>query len=561
MVDSPELLKILNNLGLLTQEQMEAVEVKSQAEEKSTLTALLDQGYLGEEQVYEAYAQHIGLPYEDIDDYRSSQVLLDRLDTIMAQQYQIFPLSADNGFLKLGCADFLDLKTLEDLRHKLDANLDLVMVNPRKLVVLIDTYYAVAQENLEDVIGDLQDVEEDSYNKELSLADEASAAEQAPIIRLVNMLLMQALKNKASDIHFEPAEKDFGVRFRQDGILIHQPKIPKKFQGAVLARVKIMSGMDISEKRAPQDGRIKMKMLGKEIDFRVSALPSLYGESIVLRLLDKASVSLGLEQVGFIEDNRRIFNDLIRKPNGIILVTGPTGSGKTTTLYSALNEINKPDRKIITVEDPVEYQLDGINQMQVHASIGLTFSAGLRSILRQSPDVILVGEIRDFETGSIAIRAALTGHLVFSTLHTNDAPSSITRLIDMGISPFMIASSLQAAMAQRLVRTICKNCKQVYQPSEKTLKELGFPLDLAAKTTFYKGAGCEVCNYTGYKGRSGIFELMVVNEEIKELILQMKPSYVIEEAAVRAGMRKLREDGFRKVSLGMTTMEEVVANA
>ncbi|MBI4180273.1 Flp pilus assembly complex ATPase component TadA [bacterium] len=561
MIDSPELLKILGTQGYLTPEQVDAATVTSQAENKSVVVALQDMGLLEEEQIYEAYAQHIGLPYENVDDYKPAQSLLDRIETMLAQQFQIFPLSFDNGFLKLACADVLDLKSQEDLRHKLDVNIDLVMVNPRKLTVLIDTYYAMAQENLEDVIGDLQDVQGDTYNKELSAADEATAAEQAPIIRLVNMLLMQALKNKASDIHYEPSEKDFSVRFRQDGVLVHQPKIPKKFQGAVLARVKIMSSMDISEKRIPQDGRIKMKMLGKEVDFRVSALPSLYGESIVLRLLDKASVSLGLEQVGFIEDNRRIFNDLIRKPNGIILVTGPTGSGKTTTLYSALNEINTPDRKIITVEDPVEYQLDGINQMQVHASIGLTFAAGLRSILRQSPDVILVGEIRDMETGSIAIRAALTGHLVFSTLHTNDAPSSITRLIDMGVSPFMIASSLQAAMAQRLVRTICKNCKQVYQPSEKTLKELNFPMDIAAKTTFYKGAGCEICNFTGYKGRSGIFELMVVNEEIKELILQMKPSYVIEEAAVRAGMRKLRDDGFRKVALGMTTMEEVVANA
>ncbi|OGH63274.1 MAG: hypothetical protein A3G34_15590 [Candidatus Lindowbacteria bacterium RIFCSPLOWO2_12_FULL_62_27] len=558
MVESAELLKILAKQGLLADGQIEAVEATMQAEEKSAIFALQDMGIMNEEQVYEAYAQHIGLPYEDIDAYTPDQDLIKRLDTISAQQYQIFPVAAENGFLKMACAEFIDLRTQEDLRHVLESNLDFVMVNPRKLSALIDSFYAVAEENLNDVLGELQMVDEEK--EDMSLADEAAAAEQAPVIRLVNMLLMQSLKNKASDIHFEPNEKMFDVRFRLDGILQHQPKIPKKFQGAVLARIKIMSGMDISEKRSPQDGRIKIKMMGREIDFRVSALPAIYGESVVLRLLDKASVSLGLQQVGFIEDNLRIFNDLIRKPNGIILVTGPTGSGKTTTLYSALNEINTPDRKIITVEDPVEYQLDGINQMQVNSGIGLTFAAGLRSILRQSPDVILVGEMRDLETASVGIRAALTGHLVFSTLHTNDAPSSVTRLIDMGVSPFMIASSLQAAMAQRLVRTICKNCKHAYTPSEKILKEVKFPPEMAAATKFQKGAGCEVCNNTGYKGRSGIFEMMVLNEEIKELILQVKPSYVIADAAKRNGMRSLREDGFRKVSLGMTTIEEVIAN-
>ncbi len=559
MIDTAEILKILLRQGRITEEQAESVQTAMEAEEKTPLMALQDMGLLDEEVVYESYAQHVGLPYEDIDSYSPDPDLIRRLDPIMAQQYQIFPLGFDNGFLKLACADFVDLKTQEDLRHILEANLDFIMVNSRKLSALIDTFYAVAQENLKDVMDELQTVEEEKGD--MAVADEAAAAEQAPVIRLVNMLLMQSLKNKASDIHFEPAEKEFNVRFRQDGILVHQPKIPKKYQGAVLARVKIMSAMDISEKRVPQDGRIKMKMLGREIDFRVSALPALYGESIVLRLLDKASVSLGLQQVGFIEDNLRIFNDLIRKPNGIILVTGPTGSGKTTTLYSALNEINRPDRKIITVEDPVEYQLDGINQMQVNTPIGLTFGAGLRSILRQSPDVILVGEMRDLETASVGIRAALTGHLVFSTLHTNDAPSSITRLVDMGISPFMIASSLQAAMAQRLCRTICKNCKQIYRPTEKILKEVKFPVEVAEKITFYKGAGCETCNFTGYKGRTGIFELMVINEEIKELILQVKPSYVIADAARRNGMRSLRDDGFRKVALGMTTIEEVVANA
>jgi len=559
MVESVELLKILEKMEVLNKEQLDAIEATMQAEEKDVITAVQDMGLLTEEQIYEIYAQHLGLPYEDVDAYTPDQDLIKLLDTMTAQQFQIFPLATDGSFMKLACADFVDLKTQEDLRHVLETNLDFVMVNPRKLTVLIDTFYAVQQENLTDVLNDLQMVVDDKSDAAL-LADDATAAEQAPIIRLVNMLLMQALKNKASDIHFEPNEKEFDVRFRQDGVLVHQPKIPKKFQGAVQARLKIMSGMDIAEKRIPQDGRIKIKMLGREIDFRVSALPSIYGESCVLRLLDKGSVSLGLAQVGFIEDNLRIFNDLIRKPNGIILVTGPTGSGKTTTLYSALNEINKPDRKIITVEDPVEYQLDGINQVQVNSHIGLTFATGLRSMLRQSPDVILVGEMRDLETASVGIRAALTGHLVFSTLHTNDAPSSVTRLIDMGVSPFMIASSLQAAMAQRLCRTICKNCKQVYQPSEKILKEVNFPPDVAARTTFYKGAGCETCNFTGYKGRTGIFELMVVSEEIKALILEVKPSYVIQEAAIRNGMRTLREDGFRKVALGMTTIEEVVAN-
>jgi len=319
--------------------------------------------------------------------------------------------------------------------------------------------------------------------------------------------------------------------------------------------------MDIAERRIPQDGRIKMKMLGKEIDFRVNSLPCIHGESVVLRLLDKASVSLGLEQVGFIGDNKKSFDNIIRKPNGILLVTGPTGSGKTTTLYSALNDINTPEKKLMTIENPVEYMLEGINQVQVQHDIKFDFALGLRAMLRQAPDVIMVGEIRDFETAEIAIRAALTGHLVFSTLHTNDAPSSITRLIDMGINPYLVSSSIQAIMAQRLVRTICPKCKVVDDKVNKeVLLEMQFPEEWIDTTTFYKGEGCENCNFTGYRGRTGVFELMVMNQELKDLVLENVPALVLRKAAIKSGMRSLRRDGFEKVRLGVTTPIEVVRN-
>ena len=386
--------------------------------------------------------------------------------------------------------------------------------------------------------------------------DDASG-DDAPVIKLATMLITNGIKMKASDIHLEPMEKEFRVRYRIDGALRKMDSPPKRLQGAIISRIKIMSKMKISEKRAPQDGRIQITVNGKDLDLRVNSVPTNHGESIVMRVLDKSNLALGLPQLGFLSDDQTTFERLIKLPDGVVLVTGPTGSGKTTTLYACLGQINKPDKKLITVEDPVEYQMSGINQVQVNKDVGLDFSAALRSILRQAPNIVMIGEIRDEETAGIAMEAALTGHLVFSTLHTNDAPSAVTRLLDIGCKPFLVASALRAAMAQRLVRAICTNCKEPYKPTDREVKMLG----QFAKTmpeAMYHGAGCDKCGRSGYKGRKGIFEIFKVDDTIQRLIFDHAPATLLRQRAREMGMRTLREDGMLKVANGMTTLSEIL---
>ncbi len=533
---------------------------RSEAEIEDILEILEEEFGLDRRQVLETYAFSYGMDYVDLEGFEPDDELLGLLDSSTAQQYFIFPYEQQAGHLKLAVAEPPDLRMVDDLEAILEMPVECSLTDPQLLEELVSSHYGTTLADIESILAELGGDDliqvEDSAG-EADVAELEEQAEEAPVIKLVNMIIMEAVQEGASDIHIEPLEGKLLVRYRIDGVLHKAHEPPKKLQGAVISRIKIMSEMDIAERRTPQDGRIKLKMMGREFDFRVSCLPGIYGESVVLRILDKESVKIGLENLGFLPDNKAIFNQLIRRPNGIILVTGPTGSGKTTTLYSALRELNTPDRKLITIEDPVEYQLDGINQMQVNNEIGLDFSFGLSRLLRQSPDIILVGEIRDYETAETAIRAALTGHLVFSTLHTNDAPSAVNRLIDLGLNPYLISSAVQAIMAQRLVRTICKQCKTEYKPEIDYIRQVGFPEEAVEEFTFYQGAGCEECNMTGYSGRAAIFEMMTSTEEIKQLIMEGCSTAELREAAIDNGMRTLRRDGFIKVMLGQTTLMEI----
>ncbi|MDI6784824.1 MAG: GspE/PulE family protein, partial [bacterium] len=427
----------------------------------------------------------------------------------------------------------------------------------------INMYYGIGEETIEKVVElmqeqtqEMQDIRAD--NTQVDLTDLEAIAHEEPVICLVNLLLLQAIKDRASDLHIEPFSDTLRVRYRVDGVLHELPQPPKHLQRGVCSRFKVMAGMDIAERRMPQDGRIKLNLAGRQIDLRVSTIPTVWGESIVMRILDKSMMMMGLEQIGLLPEVHEKLKVIIDKPNGIVLVTGPTGCGKTTTLYSALNEIYTPELKVITTEDPVEYEVEGVVQVNINEHIGLTFARCLRSILRQDPDVIMVGEIRDLETAQIAIQASLTGHLVLSTLHTNDAASTITRLVDMDIEPFLISSTLEAVAAQRLIRTICPACRAEYTPEATLFKEMGIaPADVAG-IPFFHGHGCEDCNYTGYKGRIGIFELLIVNDEIRDLVLERASTMHIARAAKKQGMQPMREDGWQKVLAGITTMDEVL---
>ncbi len=517
--------------------------------------------FRSKKQVLRKFAEISGMEFRDLETSDVTGALTELLDASTVHQYFVFPLERTHGVVKLAVAEPPDLRVTDDLEALLDTEVEFCLADPDRLRDLIDEYYGTS---LDDITETLEQLREDATLYAETLEDgepEASRleeqAEEGSIIRLVNMIILEAVERDASDIHIEPREDILCVRYRIDGILHDVHRMPTGLQGALISRVKIMAEMDIAERRVPQDGRIKKSFTGRQLDLRVSTLPGNYGESVVLRILDKESVRFGLEELGFLPDHKAIFDQLIRRPHGIILVTGPTGSGKTTTLYSALSEINDTEIKIITIEDPVEYQIEGINQMQVKEEIGLGFAEGLRTLLRQNPDVILVGEIRDHETAETAIRASLTGHLVFATLHTNDAPGAVDRLEDLGVSPYLIGSSVQAIMSQRLVRVICDNCKEVYHPEVSYLEQVGFPLGDADETTFYRGAGCSECDETGYSGRTAIFELLVNNKEVNDEILENGTATDIRRTAVEHGMRPLRQDGFIKVRTGETTLMEV----
>jgi type IV pilus assembly protein PilB len=483
---------------------------------------------------------------------------LNAVPMAMAREHHLIPVERENGRLTVAVADPLDLYALDHLRFATNCEIDFVIAARDAIEEAIQQKYQAGEDTVDNM---LQEFTESDITFEDADADADELGENpddAPVIKLVTLIISEAVRSRASDIHIEPLMTRLRIRYRVDGVCFEVENPPKSLQGAIISRVKIMADMDVAERRRPQDGRIRMKLLGRDLDFRVSSLPASHGPSLVLRILDKESVLLGLQDLGFGDDDYRLFRTIIKRPNGIFLVTGPTGSGKTTTLYAALSELNTPDRKIITAEDPVEYSLTGICQSEVRARIGMTFQRILRAMLRQAPNVILVGEIRDQETAEIAIQAALTGHLVFSTLHTNDAPSAITRLIDMGVQPFLVSSSIQAIMAQRLVRTICKSCKEVYEPKYHEFRAVGLNPDDYHDVTFYHGRGCPECNGTGYKGRLGIFELMEMDRELREMAFNRSPTNRIRDQAVASGLRTLQKDGIRKVISGVTTFEEIL---
>ena len=514
--------------------------------DKTLLDLLLENGIVREDDVLATIAEQFGLKYVNIELDAVDPKMSAELPSDIARKYGVVPVVRDGDTLVVALSDPLGYDAVDSLQYVLHGVDVQAVVAPQAEVKA-----AMAKLYPDEAASAVETREDD-----LGTGGEESA-EDAPVIRLVSNILANAVQMKASDIHLEPMEKFFRVRYRIDGALREMSPPPKSLQGAVLSRVKIMSKMKISEKRIPQDGRIQIKVGGRSLDLRVSTVPTNHGESIVMRILDKSNLALGLPQLGFLSDDQTRFERLIRLPDGVVLVTGPTGSGKTTTLYACLGQINLPDRKIITVEDPVEYQMDGINQVQVNKDVGLDFSAALRSILRQAPNIVMIGEIRDAETADIAMEAALTGHLVFSTLHTNDAPSAVTRLLDIGVKPFLVASALRAAMAQRLVRAICPKCREPYAITDRDRKMLG-PAAHNAPDSMFRGAGCAACGKTGYKGRKGIFEIFEVDDTIQRLIFDHAPSAILRQRARELGMRTLREDGMLKVASGMTSLSEVL---
>jgi general secretion pathway protein E len=520
-------------------------------------TLLVRLNFVTEDDVLKALGAQLGLTYLPDFGAIDREVAL-KLPITYAKKAVVLPLRRDNGMVIAATSEPLGLNTVDDLRTLFGAEVSLVLASSEKI---LDTVNLIHSEGMNKAEDTAQEMEEEDLSFLAAELDEPTdlleATDDAPIIRLVNSLLSQAIRERASDIHIEPFEKDVIARFRIDGILYNILTIQKRYQASIASRVKIMSELNIAEKRLPQDGGMRIKIGGKDVDIRVSIVPTGFGERIVLRLLYRESALLPLEDIGFSGENLARFNDLITRPHGIILVTGPTGSGKTTTLYASLSKINSPDKNIITIEDPIEYQLKGIGQIQVNSKINLTFAAGLRSVLRQDPDVILVGEIRDSETAEIAIQAALTGHLVFSTLHTNDAAGAVTRLIDMKIEPFLISSSVMAILAQRLVRVLCTECREPYPITPAEITELE-TRTAAVGATVYRAKGCDTCFHTGYLGRKAIYELLLVDDEIRQLLMKNADAATIKAAAVAKGMRTLRQDGAEKILQGITTVDEVV---
>ena len=507
-----------------------------------------------------AITQALGLEFDmevvDVAQVAPAEDLLKLVSREQAERQNILPLQMDGVELLVAIADPLDTETLDSLSRVLKLPINPKLATPDALKAAIARCYGGGQMNVSysDVFGK---AEGDGLSVELPQGGDVKE-DDAPIIRYVNSLIVDAIRRKASDIHLEPLEKRFRVRFRIDGVLQEMKGPPKRLQASIISRLKLMAEVSLAEKRIPQDGRIQARTGGRDIDLRVSVLPTVYGESIVMRILDKEGLKLGLPELGFFADDQAKFQGLISGSDGVFLVTGPTGSGKSTTLYSALNYINKPDRKIITVEDPVEYQMAGINQVQVKRDVGMTFAAALRAMLRQAPNIVMIGEIRDLETAEIAINAALTGHMVFSTLHTNDSVSAVTRLVDIGVKPFLVSAALRGALAQRLVRRVCQSCAKPYKPTAKELYSIGMSEQDIAGATPMKGAGCAKCGERGYKGRRGVFELFVITEEIQEMIYSGSTLVDLRRKAREAGMRTMREDGQRKVASGMTTIEEVM---
>jgi type II secretion system protein E len=548
--------ELLVQTGLLTEVQISELLAAPRVPGESFVHTLVKSGAVSEEKLLEALARVLHLSFTRITDKEIDAAVRDRVPTKVVFQYNVMPMRADNGTLVVAANDPFNLPMLESIRLVTQSRVQLELCTEADIAKALKRYYGVGAETLDELLH--KNVLDLDAPMEITKEDLESGDQEASVVKFVNQIIWEAFKERATDIHLEPMESDLRIRYRVDGVL-HQTPVPpqlKRFQAAIISRIKVMSNMDIAERRLPQDGRINVRSGGAEIDVRVSTIPTAYGESVSLRLLTRSSIFLGLEHLGLNHDDEKIIRKLVELPHGIILVTGPTGSGKSTSLYAFLSTINSIDQRIITIEEPIEYELPGVNQMNVKPDIGLTFASGLRHILRQDPDVIMVGEVRDLETAEIAIRAALTGHLVFSTLHTNDAAGAVTRLLDMGIEPFLVSSSVEALIAQRLVRTICATCKEEYRPDPELLREVGFPAG-DGKTKFYRGRGCEECRFTGYKGRSGIYEILVMQDNLRPLIIDRAPSSAIKQTAIANGMKTLRDDGWVKVKLGITTVEEV----
>ena len=554
--------QILVDLGYLNEDQLwDILEEQKQSPGEVIGRVAIRMGLVSESQVSEALAEQWGMQVVNLKETNIPPKVLELVPETMASIYKIMPVSLKNNVLTVAMADPQNIAALDDLRNFLGYDVRGAVSNPADVQAAIERFYADRQESIEDVISSLEDDEEFEdarQDRGYDLASLEEMADAAPIRKLLNMVLLLAIKDQASDIHFEPFEDEFKIRVRADGVLYEMVPPPRHLANAIVSRVKVMANLDIAERRLPQDGRIELNVGGNAVDLRVSVLPTLFGESVVMRVLDRTVVQLDLNKIGMDPNTLSRFRKMIRRPNGIVLVTGPTGSGKTTTLYSALNELNEVGSKIITTEDPVEYEIYGLIQVPVNPDIEVTFANVLRAILRHDPDIILVGEIRDYETAEIAVQSALTGHLVFSTLHTNDAPSAVTRLRDMGVPPFLITASVEAILAQRLVRKICVECRTQFDPSDDLLMELQLPLAQARKYKFYYGRGCQRCNNTGYKGRCGIYELMDVNDDIRDMITNDANVDEMRNLARAQGMTTLREAGLKMIFDGVTTIDEVV---
>ncbi|MBI3838196.1 MAG: type II/IV secretion system protein [Planctomycetia bacterium] len=552
--------EILIRQGTISADQLAEAKRVAKTSGKKVADTLSVLGYAMPDEVMRAIAKEHGLDFIDLNEVLIPPSIVELVPESVARENAILPMAEDDGALKVIVSDPLDLDTFEKLRFILNRKVDIALAPRENILEAINRHYGQMEDQsadsmlqeFTDTAIDFTETEQETQGGE-EIIDETSA----PIVRLVQLLISEAVQLRASDIHVEPFENRVRIRYRIDGVLVERDSPPRRLLGALLSRIKILANIDIAERRRPQDGRIKVTLGEKQLDLRVSILPTNHGQSAVMRVLDKDSIRVGVRQLGLSENDFRQFKNLIRRPNGIILVTGPTGSGKTTTLYAALNELNRPDRKIITAEDPVEYYLPGVNQVEVKHHIGLDFAKIIRAMLRQAPNVILVGEMRDTETAQMGIQASLTGHLVFSTLHTNDAPGAITRMIDMGVPGYLVASSVMAVLAQRLVRVVCSKCKQPYTPSDAILEAAGIPPEMASSGKFMRGKGCGHCSKSGYRGRIGIFELMMMTNKIRELAFAGASTQEIRRSALTQGMTALYNDGIRKVLNGTTTIEEV----
>ena len=588
--------------GIITQKQLDEAIHRQQTSLGSRRLGeiLVRMGYISKSHISEGLAEQLGIPIIRLSDREIPERVRNLIDPSVATLYKVVPIGEEGTTLLVATADPTNVTHLDNLERLLDRPITPQLTTPEEIREALLKYYGMSEKTVESMLStvssastlstlstmsnvssmassmssmgsnmgssmsasdiSLSSISVDSVDMDSSLggglADDDDDAD-SPVVRYINHLILEAFRLRASDIHVEPAKRDVKIRYRIDGILHLMPPPPKRAQPSIISRLKIMSGMDISERRVPQDGRIKIQLAGKMVDLRVSALPASYGESVVMRILDKSGLLLGLGQLGFSPEDQRRWEELLGQATGVVLVTGPTGSGKTTTLYASLHQLNQPDTKLITVEDPVEYQLNGINQVQIHHDIGWNFSRALRAIFRQDPDIVMVGEIRDLETAEIAIKAALTGHLVFSTLHTNDAPSAFIRLIDIGIRPFLVASGVRAVLAQRLVRTICSTCKEIDHPTDLQKERIGVEVDWS-KVEVFHGTGCDNCNHTGYSGRLGVYELMMTTDEIRNSIMENTASGALRRTARLGGMTTMREDGWKKILNGVTSVEEVI---